>query len=206
MGQVRLIVEGMTASGKTTTVDLISRRLGLSVMPEEFRDPYDLLRRFHHDRTWALPMQLQFLVTRFAQYLCASEEDRYVLDRSVFGDRIYAGLYHRLGYFSGQQFQTYLDLYHSLLGNLKDPKLILVLRCPLETVLERIRRRGREDELAAGEDYWRALHRAYEGFLEHLQDEKPAIPTLVLDTGSVNLVEDPEAIETFLGDLKERLG
>lgn len=206
MGQVRLIVEGMTASGKTTTVDLVSRRLGLSVMPEEFRDPYDLLRRFHHDRTWALPMQLQFLVTRFAQYLCASEEDRYVLDRSVFGDRIYAGLYHRLGYFTDRQFQTYLDLYHSLLGNLCPPRLILVLKCPLETVLERIRRRGREDELAAGEDYWRALHQAYEGFLPHLKDEKPAIPTLVLDTGSVNLVEDREAMDAFLADLRERLG
>ena len=206
MGQIQIIVEGMTASGKSTIVNLLSERLGFKVMPEEFRDQHDLLSRFHHDRKWAFPMQLNFLVTRFAQYLCASEEDQYILDRSVFGDRIYAGLYHRLGYFTDRQFQTYLDLYHSLLGNLCPPRLILVLKCPLETVLERIRRRGREDELAAGEDYWRALHQAYEGFLPHLKDEKPAIPTLVLDTGSVNLVEDREAIDAFLADLRERLG
>ena len=104
MGRVRIVVEGMTASGKSTVVDLLAERLGLKVMPEEFRDQYDLLRRFHHERRWAFPMQLNFLVTRFAQYLCATEEESYVLDRSIFGDKIYATLYHRLGYFSDSQY------------------------------------------------------------------------------------------------------
>ena len=53
----------------STIVNLLSERLGFKVMPEEFRDQHDLLSRFHHDRKWAFPMQLNFLVTRFAQYL-----------------------------------------------------------------------------------------------------------------------------------------
>ncbi|MBQ9403747.1 MAG: deoxynucleoside kinase, partial [Synergistaceae bacterium] len=64
MGQIQIIVEGMTASGKSTIVNLLSERLGFKIMPEEFRDPNDLLGRFHHDRRWAFPMQLNFLVTR----------------------------------------------------------------------------------------------------------------------------------------------
>ena len=100
MGQIQIIVEGMTASGKSTIVNLISERLGFKIMPEEFRDPLDLLSRFHHDTRWAFPMQLNFLVTRFAQYLCASEENDYILDRSIFGDKVYAMLYYRKGYFS----------------------------------------------------------------------------------------------------------
>ena len=109
VGQVQIIVEGMTASGKSTTVELLARRLGLAVMPEEFRDQYDLLRRFHYERRWAFPMQLNFLVTRFAQYLCASEDTVHILDRSIFGDKIYAALYHRLGYFSDAMFQRVIS-------------------------------------------------------------------------------------------------
>ena len=68
MGQIQIIVEGMTASGKSTIVSLLSERLGFDIMPEEFRDPLDLLGRFHYDhQKWAFPMQLNILVTRFAQ-------------------------------------------------------------------------------------------------------------------------------------------
>jgi deoxyadenosine/deoxycytidine kinase len=139
MGRVQVIVEGMTASGKSTVVNLLSERLGLQVMPEEFRDQYDLLRRFHHERRWAFPMQLNFLVTRFAQYLCASESENYILDRSVFGDKIYATLYYRLGYFRDSQFGTYLMLYDSLLKHLAMPRLMIVLSCPFEEIMRRIR-------------------------------------------------------------------
>ena len=111
MGQIQIIVEGMTASGKSTIVNLLSERLGFKVMPEEFRDQHDLLSRFHHDRKWAFPMQLNFLVTRFAQYLCASEEEQYILDRSIFGDKVYATLYYKQGYFRDSQFGCYLTLY-----------------------------------------------------------------------------------------------
>ena len=93
---INIIIEGMTASGKSTLTKLLSERLNFDLMPEEFRDTYDLLGRFHHDRKWAFPMQLNFLVTRFAQYLCAIEDGDYIMDRSLFGDKVYAKLYYEL--------------------------------------------------------------------------------------------------------------
>ena len=128
----------MTASGKSTVVNLLSERLGFQVMPEEFRDPLDLLSRFHHDRKWAFPMQLNFLVTRFAQYLCASEENNYILDRSVFGDKVYALLYYRNGYFRDSQLGCYLTLYDSLLHSVKAPRLFVLVRCSFNEIMRRI--------------------------------------------------------------------
>lgn len=203
MGQIQIIVEGMTASGKSTIVELISKRLGFKVMPEEFRDPLDLLSRFHNDRRWAFPMQLNFLVTRFAQYLCASEENDYILDRSVFGDKVYAMLYYKNGYFKDSQLGCYLTLYDSLLRYIKNPKLLIVVKCPFEEIMRRIYDRGREDEIAAGEEYWRSLYEAYVPFLDFVKSEIGPVNYLELDLSDPKFIETPSMTEKFLEDVKK---
>ena len=203
MGQIQIIVEGMTASGKSTIVDLISKRLGFKVMPEEFRDPLDLLSRFHNDRRWAFPMQLNFLVTRFAQYLCASEENDYILDRSVFGDKVYAMLYYKNGYFKDSQLGCYLTLYDSLLRYIKNPKLLIVVKCPFEEIMRRIYDRGRTDEIAAGEEYWRSLYDAYVPFLDFVKSEIGPVNYLELDLSDPKFIETPSMTEKFLEDVKK---
>ncbi len=204
MGQIQIIVEGMTASGKSTIVELISQRLGFAVMPEEFRDPNDLLGRFHHDRSWAFPMQLNFLVTRFAQYLCASEENNFVMDRSIFGDKVYAMLYYRSGYFKDSQLGCYLTLYDSLLRYVTPPKLLILVKCPFDEIMRRIKSRGRQDEIDAGEDYWRSLYDAYEPFLDFVKNEMPGnFQVLELDLSDPEFINTPERVDAFLNDVKK---
>jgi deoxyadenosine/deoxycytidine kinase len=195
----------MTASGKSTVVDLLAERLGLKVMPEEFRDQYDLLRRFHHERRWAFPMQLNFLVTRFAQYLCATEEESYVLDRSIFGDKIYATLYHRLGYFSDSQYGMYLTLYDNMIRHLVMPDLLVVLHCPFDEIMRRILLRGREDEIRAGEPYWRELYLAYSHFLEVVRSEVATPRVIELDLSDPGFIRSPDRIDAFLTDVRRML-
>ena len=202
MGQIQIIVEGMTASGKSTVVDLLAERLGFKVMPEEFRDQHDLLSRFHHDRRWAFPMQLNFLVTRFAQYLCASEENDYIMDRSIFGDKVYATLYYKQHYFTDSQFGCYLTLYDSLLRNTASPRLLVLVRCPFEEILRRIRARGRQDEIDAGVEYWRLLFDAYQPFLEFVRKEMQIPNVLELDLADPAFIKTPERVERFLDDVR----
>ncbi|PKL01916.1 MAG: hypothetical protein CVV55_07130 [Synergistetes bacterium HGW-Synergistetes-2] len=165
------------------------------------------MRRFHLERRWAFPMQLNFLVTRFAQYLCASESDEYILDRSVFGDKIYASLYYKLGYFRDSQFGTYLMLYDSLLKHLTMPKLIIVLSCSFEEIMRRIRMRGRSDEIEAGEEYWRSLYDAYASFLDFVRSEigLSATRCITLDLGDPAFIHTPERVERFIEEVTEAL-
>ena len=202
LGQIQIIVEGMTASGKSTVVELLAERLGFKVMPEEFRDQHDLLSRFHHDRRWAFPMQLNFLVTRFAQYLCASEENDYIMDRSIFGDKVYATLYYKQHYFTDSQFGCYLTLYDSLLRNTASPRLLVLVRCPFEEILRRIRARGRQDEIDAGVEYWRLLFDAYQPFLEFVRKEMQIPNVLELDLADPAFIKTPERVERFLDDVR----
>ena len=204
MGQIQIIVEGMTASGKSTIVNLLAERLGFKVMPEEFRDSHDLLSKFHHERRWAFPMQLNFLVTRFAQYLCASEEDNYILDRSIFGDKVYATLYYKKGYFHDSQFGCYLTLYDSLLRYVRNPKLLILVKCPFEEIMRRIHSRGRQDEIDAGEEYWRSLYDAYMPFLDFVKSETSGdLNCLELDLSNPEFINTPSMIDAFINDVRK---
>ncbi|MBQ3764974.1 MAG: deoxynucleoside kinase [Synergistaceae bacterium] len=204
MGQIQIIVEGMTASGKSTVVNLLSERLGFEIMPEEFRDPLDLLSRFHHDRKWAFPMQLNFLVTRFAQYLCASEKDNYILDRSVFGDKVYAMLYYRNGYFRDSQLGCYLTLYDSLLRYVQKPRLFVLVRCEFNEIIRRIHERGRQDEIDAGVEYWRSLYDAYMPFLDFLKNELGSEITFYeLELSDPKFIETPSMTDAFIEDIRK---
>ena len=194
----------MTASGKSTVVNLLSERLGFEIMPEEFRDPLDLLSRFHHDRKWAFPMQLNFLVTRFAQYLCASEKDNYILDRSVFGDKVYAMLYYRNGYFRDSQLGCYLTLYDSLLRYVQKPRLFVLVRCEFNEIIRRIHERGRQDEIDAGVEYWRSLYDAYMPFLDFLKNELGSEITFYeLELSDPKFIETPSMTDAFIEDIRK---
>ena len=148
-------------------------------------------------------MQLNFLVTRFAQYLCASEDnDDYILDRSVFGDKVYATLYYKQSYFKDSQFGCYLTLYDSLLRYVKAPRLLILVHCPFEEILRRIKSRGRQDEIDAGIDYWRLLYDAYMPFLEFVRNEIDLPNVLELDLADPAFIHTPERVEKFLNDVK----
>ncbi len=204
MGQIQINVEGMTASGKSTIVNLLAEKLNFKIMPEEFRDSLNLLDKFHHDRKWAFPLQINFLAKRFAQYLCASEENNYIMDRSMFGDKVYAKLYYELGYFSDSQFGSYLTLYDSFLKNVKAPKLFIIVKCPFDEIMRRINLRGRQDEIDAGENYWRALYNAYLPFTEFVKNEMPGNPEyLELDLSNPEFIHTPEMINKFIDDVKK---
>ena len=203
MGQIQIIVEGMTASGKSTIVNLLSERLGFKIMPEEFRDPLDLLSRFHRDNRWAFPMQLNFLVTRFAQYMCASEEEEYILDRSIFGDKVYAMLYYRQGTFKDSQLGCYLTLYDSLLRYVKKPRLLVLVRCGFEEIMRRIHDRGRQDEIDAGVEYWKSLYDAYTPFLDFMKSElADDLNCIELDLSDPAFIHTPSMVDSFLANVK----
>lgn len=208
VGQVQIVIDGMTASGKTTAVRFLAQELGLKVMPEEFRDQYDLLRRYTGNAKWCLPMQLNFLVTRYAQYLVASESHDYILDRSIYSDKVYADFYYQQGQLDGNAYEGYVTLHNHLMREIKPPRCILFLKCSLPVILERIRKRGRQDEIALGEEYWRNLYTAYERHIDEQMRRISQEHCLVVDTSRTDWIgckaDRDDLIRSLRGMLRER--
>ena len=205
MSQVPIVIDGMTGTGKTTLVNTLSEKLSLEVMPEEFRDPYDLLNKFAHDSKWCYPMQLNFLMTRYIQYTVASESESYLLDRSIYSDPVYAKLYYKMGHLSEQQYNNYLTFYNNLMEDIVEPKCIILLSCSFEEVMKRIKSRGRSDELKLGEkEYWWPLFQAYDEHLNKILSEKDnmASKLIHIDTENLDLNNIDEELSGVVNEAK----
>jgi deoxyadenosine/deoxycytidine kinase len=96
----------------------------------------------------------------------------------------------------------YQDLYRTLREEIRPPDLMIYLRCPLKTLVRRIRERGRDFERKVPRSYLSALDKLYEQW--HARYDLS--PTLVIETDRLDYVarlfdrlEVAEAIRRHIG-------
>ncbi len=196
-------IAGNIGVGKTMVCDLISEKLGWDAYYEPVVDnPY--LEDFYADmRRFSFHLQVFFLSKRFALQRQLIERGRSaVQDRTIYEDtEIFARILYRRGMMEERDYHNYRDLFAEMVRYLRPPDLILYLRARPETILGRIRARGREMEKDIDPAYVQELHDSYESWAEHI----PRIaPLHIVDTDAIDLKADREAREELVDLLRER--
>lgn len=199
-------VTGNIGSGKTTVANLIESIFDFKKYEEVVENnPY--LPLFYEDmRKWSYKIQRYFLMTRFiAHENISMASHSAVQDRSVYEDMaIFAPLQIKLGYFTPEQvkkYNTFCDLvYHEL----KPPDLLLYLRTSLPVLLERIKKRNRNyeaDLLRPGNPYMEQLQLLYEKWINSYN----LGPKLIVNTDSLNFVDNPDDVRILVNQIKALL-
>lgn len=159
-----IAIEGPIAAGKTTLGSILESHLNIPLY-RELGDPLteQLLARFYAEKhRWALTLQVHFLNRRFRLVKAIMANDgRAALDRSIFGDRLFAEQLHYDGDMNDQEHRVYADLLENMLQHVMDPDLLVFLDCAADTALERIGRRGRASEAGIPRSYLQALRERY---------------------------------------------
>lgn len=158
-----IIIEGQIGVGKTTIGEIIERRFGVPLY-RELGNPHtlSLLDKFYADkRRWAFTLQIHFLNERFRMIKQIFNAGGGVLDRSIFGDRIFAEMLNHDGDMSNEEFATYSTLLDNMLEHVQEPQLLIYLDCSVDTALDRIRQRSRGLEPGIPRDYLENLNERY---------------------------------------------
>jgi deoxyadenosine/deoxycytidine kinase len=115
-------------------------------------------------KTWAYRSQLFFLTHKFRLHLSLQGEPGAVIqDRTIYEDaEIFARNLYRQRLIEKRDFETYWELYQSIGRALRPPDLMIQLRCPVRTLRQRIRARGRSFEQDIPAAYLRRLNLLYE--------------------------------------------
>jgi deoxyadenosine/deoxycytidine kinase len=199
---VVIIIEGQIGVGKTTMGEILREDLGISLYRELTQDAtFRLLDRFYADKKrWAFTLQVHFLNERFRMIKQIFRDGGGALDRSIFGDRIFAEMLHHDGDMTDEEFVTYSTLLDNMLEHAQDPTLLIYLDCTVDTALERIKKRNRGLESTIPRDYLEHLNSRYlRWYDEYERSEKIKIDTEALP------LEDPAAREKVLALIRERL-
>jgi deoxyadenosine/deoxycytidine kinase len=162
-----IAISGNIGSGKTTLAERLSKHYGWTPLYESVdHNPY--LRDFYNDMTrWAFHLQIYFLNSRFRQIneIHANEKTT-IQDRTIYEDaHIFAANLRKSGHISERDYQSYLDIFNSMIDFVKPPDLLIYLRADIPKLVRQIQKRGRDYEYAIRLDYLKNLNEHYETWI-----------------------------------------
>jgi len=191
-----IVVEGPIGAGKTSISEALAKEMSARLVREEVEENPFLVRFYKDQRAFAFQTQLYFLLSRYRQQQELVQQDMFrrvtVSDYLFAKDRLFAYL---------TLDEDELKLYERMHGLLNErtpkPDLVIYLQASVETLLDRIRARGRPYERAISREYLEDVVRAYNYFFFHFT----GAPLVVVNTTETDLSRN----QAQLKDLVKRL-
>ncbi|MBY0220779.1 MULTISPECIES: deoxynucleoside kinase [Sporosarcina] len=191
-------VAGMVGVGKSTMTKALASRLGFQASFENVAEnPY--LDRFYSDfERWSFHLQIFFLAERFKEQKRIFENGGgFVQDRSIYEDvGIFAKMHADEGTMDSVDYTTYMNLFEAMVMTpyFPHPDALIYLEGSLESILERIERRGREMELQTSRGYWEETHRRYEKWI----DSFTACPVVRLNIEDYDVLRNEQDVDQII--------
>ena len=183
-----IAIAGNIGTGKSSLLEFLTRSYDVSPFYEP-NDENPYLPDFYKDmKRWAFHSQLFFLSNKFRIH---QEADRLpgvvIQDRTIFEDaEIFATALHRMRKIDQRDWRTYQAFYQSILQAIKPPDLMIYLHCPMRTLRQRIKLRGRRMEQDIPLSYLKRLQSLYDEWI----DSYTMGEVLTLDTHKLDYVSD----------------
>ncbi|WP_268912613.1 deoxynucleoside kinase [Lentilactobacillus sp. SPB1-3] len=179
-----LVLAGTIGAGKTSLTQMLSDHLSTPAYYESVDNNKILPLFYENPKKYAFLLQIDFLNRRMDDIKQAWKVGQSVMDRSIFEDSL---LFH-LNADLGRSTDTEVQIYDSLLQNMmqempssehsKNPDLLIHINISFDTMLERIKKRGRPYEQIDTDpslfEYYKDLNSRYSSWYDSY-DKSPKI-------------------------------
>ena len=207
-----IVLSGTIGAGKTSLTEMLADHLGSKAFYESVDDNQILPLFYENPKKYGFLLQIYFLNKRLAQIKAARATGmRNILDRSIYEDALLFQLTADLD----RATQTEVDIYKSLVDNMmaeiagvedvKNPDLLIHVRVSFDTMLARIKKRGRSfeqiDENPDLYDYYKELNKRYDDWF----DAYDRSPKVQIDGDRFDFVADAEARAKVLEMIDSKL-
>jgi deoxyadenosine/deoxycytidine kinase len=209
-----IVIGGMIGLGKTSCAKILGEALGSQVFYEKVENNR-VLEKFYtaseeeiQAKRYPFLLQLEFLGSRFKSIKEAQSHPNNILDRSLWEDKYFKDVNCKLGRISQLESDLYDDLLEEMLKEIdgmpkKAPELMVYLKASFDTVLERIKKRGRGYELDdALKEYYYNLWKGYDDWVQHCYK---ASPIIVIDMDTTDVVNNPKDAQRLVQLVTDKL-
>ncbi len=175
---LHVAVCGNIGSGKTTLTRQLADYYGWSPFVESVDDnPY--LRDFYKDMSrYSFHVQVFFLSSRFKQAVAIGQRTSTTIqDRTIYEDGlIFAANLYESSHLNERDYNCYRRIFDAMTAVIQPPDLLIYLHANVATLMNRIRKRGREYENDISMEYLENLNRRYDEWIRNYKGK-----VLVLD-------------------------
>lgn len=196
-----ITLAGVIGSGKSSLTEILADKLGTKpffepveknpVLPLFYQGNKEAEEKRKNGEKatnpYAFLLQTYFLNKRFAMIKEAMQQDNNILDRSIYEDAIFMKMNTEMGNATEEEYEVYKDLLDNMLEELplashkKRPDLMILIKVSYDTMIKRIKKRGRGYEQVENDP---SLEAYYKRLIEHYEEwakEYNASPLLVID-------------------------
>jgi deoxyadenosine/deoxycytidine kinase len=206
-----ILISGTIGAGKSSLTDMLANEINSRPFYENVEDNEVLPLFYSNPEQYAFLLQIFFLNKRFLAMKNALINDDNVLDRSIYEDSLLFHLNADLGRVSEMEVKQYDHLLDTMLHELDDvapkkrPDLMVHIKVSLPTMLERIKKRGRDYEQLESDqtlyEYYASLNERYNRWYE----EFDVCPKIQIDGDRYDFVENPEHAGEVIEQIKAKL-
>lgn len=215
-------MSGIIGSGKSSMTKILAEQLGTTPFYEPVSDNPVLPMFYEGNRMvadgesktnpYAYLLQTYFLNRRFHMIKQAMKEDNNVLDRSIYEDELFMRLNVDLGNATEVEYDVYKDTLDNMMEEYplftpgkKAPDLMIMIDVSYETMIHRIKKRGRDYEQIEADP---SLVTYYKTLLKYYDDWKTDYdysPLLIIDGDKYDFMENLEDRKTVLRQIYDKL-
>lgn len=196
-----ICVDGVVGVGKSSLGRLISEKYGIQIYEEPVVDN-PILDKFYYDKKrWSFPLQVFFLNKRFKMIKDASNLKSCIMDRSIYGDVIFARMLVHDGEMTQEEFNLYEELLFNMLEHVQKPNLMIYLETSVDNAVKKIQKRGRDYEQIVPRIYWEHLDKNYREYFKNYNIS----PLLVINVDNLDFVNNEKDRENVLSLIDKKL-
>lgn len=221
-----ITLAGIIGSGKSTMTKILSTELGSKPFFEPVEDN-PVLPLFYHGNEIAAKkraagetnatnpytylLQTFFINRRFQMIKEAKKGINNILDRSIYEDALFMKMNTDMGNATQIEYSTYQELLRNMLGELQyvsdtnSPDLMIFIKVSYETMLKRIRKRGRDYEQIESDptlsEYYQTLLKYYDRWLQWYDKS----PLMIINGDQYDFVASLKDRNLILDQIERRL-
>jgi len=188
-----IVTEGPIGVGKTSLTTLLAEELGARLILEQAEENPFLTDFYKDPKRYRFQTQMFFLLSRFSQQQEMAQPDLFsqitISDYLFDKDRIFAYLN-----LDDNELALYEQFYKILEPKIVRPDLVIFLQADTDTLLRRIKQRGRPFEKEINLDYIASVNDAYNHFFFRYSDT----PLFVVNTSDIDYVSRKEDLDDLL--------
>ena len=205
-----IVLSGPIGAGKSSLTSILAEHLGTQAFYEGV-DNNPVLPLYYKDmKRYTFLLNVYLLNHRLAQINQAIKEKNSVSDRSIYEDALFFKMNAQNKVADPTEFHIYDDLLNNMMAEVagnpsKKPDLLIYIHVSLNTMLKRIKKRGRSYEQLSTDpglkDYYADLLSYYEPWYEQYNDS----PKMKIDGNNLDFVVNEAAKKKVLGQIDHKL-